>query len=535
VSGSRGASGARGARGTSGAGGIRGIHVAAAASTIVLAVVLLAMFRSLGALAIDDAWITFRYAAQFAAGHGLVFNPGEPVQGYTTPLYALLLGGAGALGADVPTTATFLGFLGALTTGLAMILGRRDVAGTIAGGLLALALVVTPEFLLNSLSGMETSLFCGLLAMSFVAMRAQRWKTLGVLFGLLVLTRPDGAFWTIPAGAWLLVRHRAALLRVVPLAAAPVLAWAVFAWVTYGDPVPHSIRAKRVIHAGSFGDILEKSVNYLAADPAIALLALLAAGSFVVGAMGAERDRAGASGLVLPGFGAIACLMGLGASGVLPFEMPRYFLWYAVPVLPALAYLAVDGTAVIARYARRGAGPIRIAAAGLPLVLATLAHAQMRRDELPGIREHFVQREEVYAVTAAEIDRRAGERSVDVLVGEVGVLGYHLLRHRVHDSSGINSPEILRLRIADRDALLARGETRPLWLREGTPRWVLRFLDREQPEFVTALRGYVHMQALEKDAGFRAAYRPVAEEMVGRGEGLLRNTLWERITPEATP
>jgi hypothetical protein len=160
VSGSRGASGARGARGTSGAGGIRGIHVAAAASTIVLAVVLLAMFRSLGALAIDDAWITFRYAAQFAAGHGLVFNPGEPVQGYTTPLYALLLGGAGALGADVPTTATFLGFLGALTTGLAMILGRRDVAGTIAGGLLALALVVTPEFLLNSLSGMETSLFC---------------------------------------------------------------------------------------------------------------------------------------------------------------------------------------------------------------------------------------------------------------------------------------------------------------------------------------------------------------------------------------
>ena len=527
--------------------GDRSRRAALLGAAVVLAVLLLAMFRSLGPLPIDDAWITFRYAANFAAGHGLVFNPGEPVQGFTTPLFALLLGLAGAAGLDVPTAATVLGGIGAFLTALAMVLGRRDPVAVAAGALIAAALLLTPEFLLNSLSGMETSLFCGWLALSFVALRDARWNLLGGLLGLLVLTRPDGAFWTMPVGLWLLARERRVLPRVVGLAALPVAAWVVFAWIRYGDPVPHSVHAKRLIHAGGFGDVLRKYLDYLAADPVVPALAFLAAVAFIIGGMGSERDASapaaadaarrfrasmGAavrrSGLVLPAFGIVFYLIGLGLSGVLPFEMPRYFLWYAVPVLPALAFLAVDGTAVAARFAGRAAVPVRLAVAAVPLVLAIVVHGQMRRDDLPAIRRHFEQREDVYAVTAAEIDRRAGGRSVDVLVGEVGVLGYRLLEHRVHDSSGINSPEILRLREADRNALLARGETRSLWLREGTPRWVLRFLERERPDYVTAFRGYLHLQALEKDPGFRASYESVAEETVGRGEGLTRNSLWER-------
>src|SRR5262245_21524173 len=39
----------------------------------------------------EDAFITFRYVANVLAGHGPVFNVGERVQGYTHPLWFILL------------------------------------------------------------------------------------------------------------------------------------------------------------------------------------------------------------------------------------------------------------------------------------------------------------------------------------------------------------------------------------------------------------------------------------------------------------
>ena len=38
----------------------------------------------------DDAFITYRYAINFVAGHGLVYNIGERVMGSTAPLFALI-------------------------------------------------------------------------------------------------------------------------------------------------------------------------------------------------------------------------------------------------------------------------------------------------------------------------------------------------------------------------------------------------------------------------------------------------------------
>ena len=38
---------------------------------------------------IDDAYISFRYAQNLLDGHGLVFNPGDPVEGYSNLLWVL--------------------------------------------------------------------------------------------------------------------------------------------------------------------------------------------------------------------------------------------------------------------------------------------------------------------------------------------------------------------------------------------------------------------------------------------------------------
>src|SRR5690349_496948 len=42
------------------------------------------------AVLFDDAFISFRYAKNIAAGHGFVFNPGERVEGATNFLWVLI-------------------------------------------------------------------------------------------------------------------------------------------------------------------------------------------------------------------------------------------------------------------------------------------------------------------------------------------------------------------------------------------------------------------------------------------------------------
>ena len=47
------------------------------------------LFAMLLPLAAEDAYITYRYALNLQAGNGLVYNPGEHVMGFSSPLWTL--------------------------------------------------------------------------------------------------------------------------------------------------------------------------------------------------------------------------------------------------------------------------------------------------------------------------------------------------------------------------------------------------------------------------------------------------------------
>lgn len=74
---------------------------------------------------VDDAYISFRYAENLAAGHGLVFNPGERVEGWTSFLWVVILGLLSLVGLPLPRAAAALGSAcGVATILLAWIVGR---------------------------------------------------------------------------------------------------------------------------------------------------------------------------------------------------------------------------------------------------------------------------------------------------------------------------------------------------------------------------------------------------------------------------
>ncbi len=66
----------------------------------------------------DDAFITLRYAQNFLAGHGFVWNAGERVEGYTNFLHMLIVTGLGSLGMDLQAAAR-----GSCTVWFIMLLG----------------------------------------------------------------------------------------------------------------------------------------------------------------------------------------------------------------------------------------------------------------------------------------------------------------------------------------------------------------------------------------------------------------------------
>src|SRR5262245_29668992 len=100
--------------------------------------------------ALDDFFITYRYADNLARGLGFTFNPGERVFGTTAPGFALLLALLSA------TTRLDVPALGTLTTavalwGLALLLldelsrNRRTAEGVAAGTLVVTSTYVWPQ------------------------------------------------------------------------------------------------------------------------------------------------------------------------------------------------------------------------------------------------------------------------------------------------------------------------------------------------------------------------------------------------------
>jgi hypothetical protein len=213
----------------------------------------------------DDAFISFRYAQNLARGEGLVFNPGERVEGYTNFLWVVLLAGLDALGVSPEDAAPALGLLATVVLwALVGWFALRDLPGPGRRWLSLVPLVLlgaTRSVAVFATSGLETRLFEVLvLAGAFAQIVAverhlaggrPRWVLAAALLGAATLTRPDGllvSLSTLAAShAYLLGRRRFSLRA----AAAPFVLYAGivlghfgFRYAYYGEWLPNTYYAK---------------------------------------------------------------------------------------------------------------------------------------------------------------------------------------------------------------------------------------------------------------------------------------------------
>lgn len=150
---------------------------------------------------VDDAGISFAYARNLAAGHGLVSQPGvEPVEGYSNPLWVFLLAPFFPLGLFDPLLTPKL--LSVALVGLAFLvlhqsLSKLDEAGWavswVALGLTAL----NSSFVIWTVSGLENALYvaliCGLFGL--ILREAPPPLLAGAVAAGIALTRPDGLLY----------------------------------------------------------------------------------------------------------------------------------------------------------------------------------------------------------------------------------------------------------------------------------------------------------------------------------------------------
>lgn len=241
-------------------------------TVLTASIILLTLLAWLNRFIQDDAFISFRYAEHLVNGQGLVWNPGDKVEGYTNFLWTLLMGIPIALGHDPVPFSYGLGLACfAISLYLSYLLSSA-VLGSKALGLLTILLLGTNyTFSAYATGGLETQMqACLFVACTWTAVNAissGRWKAgtmllLSVLLSLALLTRPDSAIIAaviLPVVFFFIHREPMAAGRKTMLTAAligPLVVvtgiWLLWKWGYYGDILPNTYHAK-VSSAASAG------------------------------------------------------------------------------------------------------------------------------------------------------------------------------------------------------------------------------------------------------------------------------------------
>jgi hypothetical protein len=441
---------------------------------VVGAIVLLTLSVSLAAsrdpllMPLDDTYIHFQYARQWAAGQPMTYYPGDPpTSGATSLLYAPLLALGYAAGFGGWSLACWALGIGALaffgSAWLVYLIGRASPLAEEPGGAgyalaLALAYAVTGPFVWAALSGMETALFLFCTLLTFYAAQQDRFRLTVTAGTLAVLTRPEGVIVAALAVLALGARRQwpgdwpGRLRRAMPLAL-PVVAALIqptINWAATGSASAAGMQAKSLLAntgaplserladvASFFGRMWGELLVGRSADFGTftsPLLAPAALGALLAGTWLAWRGRRVNAAVV-----ALAATLALTAAVATLDTAFWHFKRYQLPVMalfyPATAWAARglgDGLAARGGWrAWRWALPALVL---IPSALTALSFARYYGENIAVVRD-----QQVPMARWARANLPAESEEPRIGAHDVGLMGYFSERP-LYDVVGLTLP-----------------------------------------------------------------------------------------------
>lgn len=176
--------------------------------TGLLGLVALANLWVFSRFTVDDAFITWRYGQNLMAQGIWGYNPSafDLTQAYTNPIFAALSIVPAALGWDVVLVFKLISLL---TLGVLGVLLLREAGDKARMAFILMVILAIPASVVHAFSGLETLVYCGVLALFFIYSEQRQWRAALLCVVLLVLTRPE---------AWLLFALYPAMLIAAVLA-----------------------------------------------------------------------------------------------------------------------------------------------------------------------------------------------------------------------------------------------------------------------------------------------------------------------------
>lgn len=399
---------------------------------------------------LDDAFITFRYAQNLAAGHGPVWNPGlPPAEGYTTFLWMLILVIPHALGADPVLFAKVLGVAAALgcvavtyAFGRALCEPERPARAIVPAAAVLFLCAFYPTST-HAVSGMETALFT-LLAQGFfftlVLVRddptGRRLCAAAVTTLFLGLTRPDGVLLAVVGLGvlwWQLEppdRRRAAGWGAA-VVALPWSAYFVWRFLYYGHPLPLTFYVK--VGGGEGLEGLPSVLGFLR-------FVALPLGILVV--LGWNRQRARVHAPLAAAFALLGFYL-------VPLHVMGVEFRFCAPVYPLFATLAAAGLPpLVDRVAPRlgeGARGRHRAFAAIALTLCPLVAFGLQRQSRGAAnwaRGYAKRMEDTHIALGRKLATlRAEHPSAVLAINDAGAVPYYSGWETI-DTVGLNEPHI---------------------------------------------------------------------------------------------
>jgi hypothetical protein len=457
--------------------------------------------------AVDDFFITYRYAWNLAHGHGFVFNPGERIFGLTDPGLGLFLGAVHA------ATRLPIPVLGTVTTGISLVgialvlllegIERERRTEALVGGTL---LIGSSWMWVNQGAGAFPALFLLILA---ARLAGRRPGLAGLLAGAAVWMRPDALSGLVLLGLLLGVEARRIPWRYAAVSLAMACAGAGAAWLWFGSVLPNTLGAKAAMAAAAPGSTWAGPVRFW--ERALVFLPRH------WGPWWSVVAAAGIAGLV-PLFlgsgraGRLLVLFGVALAIAYPLLGVPFFLWYTVPTAAAVLYgvpaLGLGLARLPAFRSRRLLGGALALAVLLPL-LGSLVPATWSWFRAFGWQRHL----ETYRQAGLWIRQRSAPGEAIAYV-EIGVLAYASERP-VIDLLGLVTPEAV-----------------PYVLAKDLPG---AFLARPAPWVIHHTRG--RMESLIRRRWFQRSYREVArfDEAGGGRLTVYRIRPGARLPPSRRP